>query len=397
MIELNAAPASAVAALTRLPKLPCAAGDTDYTDAAAAARRDAVVAATGTELSHVARFSFDPALTRHNTEGFAGAAQVPLGFAGPLLVDGEYAQGEFYVPLATSGGNARGELQPRDAAAAARPAASARRSSTSDAARAAVRVRMRAPRVRSAVGRSAPRGARVRGGVDDERRPPQEIEQYQVGKLRWLRLDFTPVTPRARTWSPVQRGRPANGYVAQEPDGLLDYQLGGSSRPTRSLGDQRPALARQARRRRDHAAKGTLARGDAHDAGRALRGSSDTRISVRCSSGAGTNGIQVANAVAAIFIACGQDVANVAESGIGSSTASHADGDYYYSLTLPSLIVATYGGGTGLPTQRECLQALGCVGRRQGAEARGDRRGDRALRRDLIGIRGRRGRVGLKP
>jgi hydroxymethylglutaryl-CoA reductase (NADPH) len=50
-----------------------------------------------------------------------------------------------------------------------------------------------------------------------------------------------------------------------------------------------------------------------------------------------------------------------------SSTAlAHAelleDGSYYYSITLPSLIVATYGGGTSLPTQREALELLGCYG-----------------------------------
>ena len=39
-----------------------------------------------------------------------------------------------------------------------------------------------------------------------------------------------------------------------------------------------------------------------------------------------------------------------------------ADGSYYYSITIPALIVATYGGGTGLPTQRECLELLGCYG-----------------------------------
>jgi hydroxymethylglutaryl-CoA reductase (NADPH) len=37
-------------------------------------------------------------------------------------------------------------------------------------------------------------------------------------------------------------------------------------------------------------------------------------------------------------------------------------GDLYISITLPSLIVATHGGGTGLPTQRECLEVLGCFG-----------------------------------
>ena len=39
------------------------------------------------------------------------------------------------------------------------------------------------------------------------------------------------------------------------------------------------------------------------------------------------------------------------------------EGDYYFSITLPSLIVGTFGGGTGLPTQRECLEILGCYGK----------------------------------
>ena len=33
------------------------------------------------------------------------------------------------------------------------------------------------------------------------------------------------------------------------------------------------------------------------------------------------------------------------------------------SITIPSLIVATHGGGTGLATQRESLRLLGCTGR----------------------------------
>ena len=64
-----------------------------------------------------------------------------------------------------------------------------------------------------------------------------------------------------------------------------------------------------------------------------------------------------------MFIACGQDVANVAESSAGFSyTELRDDGDYYVSFTIPSLVVATYGGGTGLPSQRECLEVLGCYG-----------------------------------
>ena len=80
-------------------------------------------------------------------------------------------------------------------------------------------------------------------------------------------------------------------------------------------------------------------------------------------SGVNNNGSHSPNAITAIFIATGQDVANVAES---SAAVVYAEllpnNDYYYSITIPSLIVATYGGGTGLATQRECLEMLGCYG-----------------------------------
>ncbi|MBZ0278082.1 MAG: hydroxymethylglutaryl-CoA reductase, partial [Anaerolineae bacterium] len=81
-------------------------------------------------------------------------------------------------------------------------------------------------------------------------------------------------------------------------------------------------------------------------------------------SGANNNGAHSPNAITAMFIATGQDVANVAESSAGIIyTEMLPEGDLYVSLTIPSLIVATYGGGTGLATQRECLEIMGCYGR----------------------------------
>ena len=80
--------------------------------------------------------------------------------------------------------------------------------------------------------------------------------------------------------------------------------------------------------------------------------------------GAVNNGAHAANGITAIFIATGQDVANVSESHTAIVyTQLQDNGDYYWSITLPALIVATYGGGTGLPTQREALELLGCYGR----------------------------------
>ena len=80
-------------------------------------------------------------------------------------------------------------------------------------------------------------------------------------------------------------------------------------------------------------------------------------------SGANNNGCHSANAITAIFIATGQDVANVAESSMGLLYLELTpEKDLYVSITLPSLIVATCGGGTGLPTQREALETLDCYG-----------------------------------
>jgi hydroxymethylglutaryl-CoA reductase (NADPH) len=81
-------------------------------------------------------------------------------------------------------------------------------------------------------------------------------------------------------------------------------------------------------------------------------------------SGVNNNGAHSANGITAMFIATGQDAANVAESSAAFVYVElRENGDYYYSVTIPSLIVATYGGGTGLATQRECLELMGCYGK----------------------------------
>lgn len=70
-----------------------------------------------------------------------------------------------------------------------------------------------------------------------------------------------------------------------------------------------------------------------------------------------------ANALAALYIACGQDAACVAESAIGMTRMEvNSQGDLYASVTLPNLMVGTVGGGTGLPSQRACLEILGLYG-----------------------------------
>ena len=70
-----------------------------------------------------------------------------------------------------------------------------------------------------------------------------------------------------------------------------------------------------------------------------------------------------ANGLAALFIATGQDAACVSEASVGMTRMEMTeDGSLYTSVTLPNLIVGTVGGGTGLPSQRACLEMMGLAG-----------------------------------
>jgi hydroxymethylglutaryl-CoA reductase len=73
-----------------------------YAYAIAPRRREFITEQVSTELSHVAHYPFEPEILPGNIEQFIGVAQVPIGVAGPLLVNGEHAQELFYIPLATT-------------------------------------------------------------------------------------------------------------------------------------------------------------------------------------------------------------------------------------------------------------------------------------------------------
>ena len=84
----------------------------DYSARIVEQRQAFIEAQTGVKLNHTKQFSYDPHVMAGNIENIWGVSQVPIGVAGPLLVDGEHAQGEFYVPMATVEGTMLGQLQP---------------------------------------------------------------------------------------------------------------------------------------------------------------------------------------------------------------------------------------------------------------------------------------------
>ena len=84
----------------RIPRDPAA----DHTREMASKRADFLREKSGATLTHVQGYTFDPALLPGNMENFTGVAQVPVGIAGPLKINGEHAKGDFYVPMATTEG-----------------------------------------------------------------------------------------------------------------------------------------------------------------------------------------------------------------------------------------------------------------------------------------------------
>lgn len=337
--------------------------DNDYCPEMADKRRSFLHQHTGVNLEHVSQYSFDPSMLPGNIENFIGVAQVPIGVAGPLLVNGEHAQGEFYVPLATSEGTLvasynRGMKLLR--------AAGGVKTTVSDDAmqRAPVFVFQDAREARAfgewlvenfdQIKKQAETSTRV-GKLHD-------IEQYAASRFLFLRFNFT--TGDAAGMNMVGKAtKVACDWIREHYDKLEHYYLESNFATDKKVSQINMLHTRGKHVTAEATIPGALMKQMMRSqVNNFYRGRQIVNLASMLS-GVNNNGAHSPNAITAMFIATGQDAANVVES---SSAAIYAelmpDGDYYYSITIPSLIVATYGGGTGLATQRECLEMMGCYG-----------------------------------
>jgi hydroxymethylglutaryl-CoA reductase (NADPH) len=343
----------------RIPRDP----EDDYTPAAATARRDFLAARTGAGTDHVGSYSFDPGILPGNVESFIGVAQVPIGIAGPLLVDGEHAKGEFYVPLATAEGTLvasynRGMKLLREAGGV--------KTTVMDDAM------QRAPSFLFASAReSRAFGEWLKENFDEIKAAAEattstgrlrDIEQYSAGRILFTRFNYTTGDAAGQNLSGKATAAACVWILANYPD-VEQFFLESNFATDKKSSQVNMLRTRGKRVVAEAVIPNELVK-------RIMR--SDTGLMFKARqvsnlggfmSGVNNNGAHSANGITAMFIATGQDVANVAESSAAYVYAELRDnGDYYYSVTIPSLIVATYGGGTGLATQRECLELLGCNG-----------------------------------
>jgi hydroxymethylglutaryl-CoA reductase (NADPH) len=334
----------------------------DWSTDAVRQRQDFVREVTGVTLQHVASMSYDPELARGNIEHLTGTVQIPLGIAGPLRINGEHADGEYLIPLATSEGtlvasynrgmkvlNAAGGVTctVQDDSMQRAPVF------IFDSAREALAftrwLQASLPRITEIAESTTSVGKLTR------------IETYLAHRFAFCRFDFTTgdaagqnmvskATFAATAWIVSQRPEIRHFYLesnfaTDKKASLVNVMQTRGKRVTAEALIPRQVLGKVMR----VTPEGLVRHGAVANVGAFL-------------SGAVNNGLQSANGIAALFLACGQDAANVAESSAAVIHSEVTDEGLYVAITLPCLIVATYGGGTALPTQSECLAMLGCTG-----------------------------------
>ncbi|HLL94430.1 MAG TPA: hydroxymethylglutaryl-CoA reductase, partial [Spirosoma sp.] len=191
----------------------------------------------------------------------------------------------------------------------------------------------------------------------------RDIEQYTVGKLRWLRFNFTTGDAAGQNMVTKATHHACHWILAQKPAGLEHFTMAANLDTDKKHSHLNTLHSRGKRVVAEITLPNRLMESLLHVSAKAMFFQRQLSNTGAMLSNAVNNGAHFANGLTAMFIATGQDVANVAESSSGITYSELKDnGDYYFSVTIPSLVVATYGGGTGLPTQRECLELLGCYG-----------------------------------
>ncbi len=336
----------------------------DYSPAIIKQRQQLLEQFSGAKLEHLTKYSYDPHISKGNIEHFVGVAQVPIGIAGPVRINGEHAQGDFLIPMATTEGTLvasynRGiKIMNLSGGITTTVVGDAMQ-------RAPVFVFSNARQARDFAKWVQDNFTTIKEHADATSSVAklQDIDTYLANKFAFLRFNFH--TGDAAGQNMVGRATfAASGWIIDNYPGITNFYL-----ESNFATDKKASWINVARTRGKRVtAEATVKRSVLIEHMRVEPEKLFYHYGVAgiggFMSGVNNNGLHSANGITALFIATGQDVANVSESSAGIIYCEPTpEGDLYISLTIPSLIVATYGGGTALATQNESLQILGCVGK----------------------------------
>ncbi|HJJ43955.1 MAG TPA: hydroxymethylglutaryl-CoA reductase (NADPH) [Methanocorpusculum sp.] len=339
-------------------------------DDAVSLRRKYMEEETDTDLSAVGAYTIpiDRVVTR-NIENMIGCVQIPLGVAGPVAVKGEYANGDFWLPLATTEGALVASVN-RGCGAITKAGGAEVRILRDGMTRAPV-FSTKSVAHAANVARWAEDNLLLLKVAAEETTHHGELiglTTYTAGTSVYIRFEFD--TKDAMGMNMVTLASEAAAHLIEEETGAQLVAVSGNM-----CCDKKPSAINVIEGRGKTVSAGVFLSDElvssVFKTNAATLTDVNTRKNLIGSARAASLGFnaQAANVVAAMFIACGQDPAHVVEGSNAITTVDLMDGGVYVSVTLPSLQVGTVGGGTGITTQNTCLTMLGVAG---GAENPGD-------------------------
>ncbi|MFF3445426.1 phosphotransferase [Streptosporangium sp. NPDC002721] len=348
-------------------------GRGEYTEAARRARLAWLRSTTGASLRSLEHTTIDAGLLPGNLENFVGGVEIPVGLAGPLLFTEEHTRGLVTAPLATTEGAMVASVS-RGAKAISRAGGVSCRVLSQRMTRVPVfefdGLGTAAAFARWVECRRADLDREVRAVSAHSRLV--ELAPVQLGRTVHLRFVFETGDASGQNMTTAATWR-ACQWIHDRLTELPEFGTAWFAIESNLSGDKKfTHLNMIAGRGTRVAAECVIDRATLLKVLKTTPEAVDRlyRISVVAAQQAGMAGhdIDAANVIAAIFVATGQDVASVYESGTGLFSIDVNDGDLRATLVLPSLVTGAIGGGTRLPHQRDYLEALGCYG--EGGAAR---------------------------
>jgi len=344
----------------RIPR----SADNDYGDEIINDRQNYIEKTTKTKLEHIRNYSLDPKSLQGNIENFTGIAQIPIGFAGPITINGEHAKGDFLIPLATTEGtlvasynrgikvmNLSGGVTCSVIGDSMQRAPVFEFSNARECREFVKWINENLPKIKE------------KAEETSSIAKLQYIDPFLANKFAFLRFNY--YTGDAAGQNMVGKATfNACSWILDNYKGVKHFYLESNFATDKKASQINIMRTRGKRVVAEAVIKREILLQHMRVEPESLYHHSNISDIGSFLSGANNNGAHSPNAITAMFIATGQDVANVAESSAGLVyTEMTPEKDLYISITIPSLIVATFGGGTGLATQRECLELMGCYGK----------------------------------
>lgn len=318
---------------------------------------------TNTKFKHITTRSVAPQDMKGNIENFVGMAQVPIGIMGPLKINGQFAKGTFYVPMATTEG-ALVETFQRGAIAITKAGGANTAILKDENYLDPIFILNDLKAVRNLIDWVESNFEVLKQKVKQRTQHGilNSITPYVIGRRVVLKFSyFTDDAMGANMINlatnqlcefiaksvPVERYLLRSNMSSEKKAAAVNLLFNYGKEVVVEVTLPRKVVIRYLNSSPEAISQAwhSWALGSIH---------------------AGMYGInaQFANGLAALFIACGQDVAHIVNASVGINMLEMTiDEDLYASLKLPNILVGTVGGGTALGTQKECLEMIGCYGK----------------------------------